>query len=86
MVSTAHVRTNIITFSISATSILMLSSHLQPGRPSGRFPTAFPTKIMFAFLLHPNLATCPEHRNPYISLHPNLATCPEHRNPYISLP
>jgi len=37
----------------------MLSSHLLLGVPNGIFPSNFPTKILYAFLISPFRATCP---------------------------
>ena len=42
-------------------SILILSSHLRPGLPSGLFPSGFLTKILYTPLLFPARATCPAH-------------------------
>jgi hypothetical protein len=41
--------------------ILLLSSHLHLGLPSGLFPCGFPTKILYPFLFSPMHATCPVH-------------------------
>jgi len=41
--------------------ILILSSHLLLGLPSGLFLSGFPTKILHTPLLSPVLATCPAH-------------------------
>jgi hypothetical protein len=38
---------------LSLRSILILSSHLYLGLPSGPFPSGFPTKILYAFLFPP---------------------------------
>jgi hypothetical protein len=47
---------------ISLRSMLILSSHLRLGLPSGFFPSGLPIKILYAFLIPPIRATCPAHR------------------------
>jgi hypothetical protein len=46
---------------ISPRSILILSTHLRLGLPSGLFPSGFPTNILYAFLVSPIRTTCPTH-------------------------
>jgi hypothetical protein len=41
--------------------LLILSSHLRLGLPSGFFPFGFPTKILYVFLFYPMLTMCPFH-------------------------
>ena len=42
-------------------SILILSTHLRLGFPSGLFPAGFPTRTLYAPLSSPIRATCPAH-------------------------
>jgi hypothetical protein len=42
-------------------SILILSSHLRMGFPSGYFPSGFPTKTLYTSILPPKRATCTAH-------------------------
>ena len=41
--------------------MIILSSHLRLGLPSGLFPSCFPTKTLYEPILSPIRATCPAH-------------------------
>ena len=42
-------------------SIVILSTHLRLGLPSGLFPSGFPTKTLYTPLSSPTRSTCPAH-------------------------
>jgi hypothetical protein len=44
---------------IYVASIIILSSHLHIGLPSGLSPLGFPTKILYVFIISPMRPTCP---------------------------
>jgi len=46
---------------ISLRTILILYSKLCVGLPSGIFPSSFPNKILYAFLISPMCAACPDN-------------------------
>jgi hypothetical protein len=46
---------------ISLRYILIISTHLRIGLPSGFFPFGFPTNVLYAFLFSLICATCPAH-------------------------
>jgi hypothetical protein len=50
---------------ISLRSILILSTHLRLGLPSGLFLSEFPTNILYAFFFSPIRATSPAHLIPF---------------------
>ena len=59
--SWAHPTQSIYPHPTSWRSILILSTHLRLGLPSGLFPSSFPTKTLYAPLSSPIRATYPAH-------------------------
>ena len=57
----AHPIQSIYPHPTSWRSILILSTHLPLGLPSGLFPSGFPTKTLYTPLSSPIRATCPAH-------------------------
>jgi hypothetical protein len=51
----------ITSYPISLRSILILSTHLRSGLPSGLYHFGFPINILYAFLFSAIHATCPAH-------------------------
>jgi len=56
-------------------SILILSSHLSLGLPSGLFPSGFPTKTLYALLLSPHTSYMPRPSHSSWFDHPNNIGC-----------
>jgi len=58
-------------------SVLILSTHLRLGLPSGLFPSGFPTKTLYTPLSSPIRATCPDvclYIHTYIHTHTHTHT------------
>ena len=53
-------------------SILILSTHLSLGLPSGLLPSSFPTKTLYIPLSSPIRATCPAHLSSQIKLYSSI--------------
>jgi hypothetical protein len=51
-------------YPISLRSILILTTHLRLGLPSGLFPSGFPTNILYAFFFYPNSCYMPRPFHP----------------------
>ena len=55
-------------------SILILSTHLSLGLPSGLFPSGFPTKTLYVPLSSPIRARCPAYIHTYIHTYTHTHT------------
>jgi hypothetical protein len=69
---------------ISLRSILILSSYLSRGLPSGVFSSGFPAKILYAFPFSPMRATCSDHRTVLDLIIPQLYFLMIHYNVILS--
>lgn len=76
-----HLTQSTTSYPISLSSILILSSDIRLGFPSGLFPSGFLTRSVHLFSIFPMRATCPAHfivlcLRKFIRFHATICTLP----------